>query len=45
MLKMALGGVGFTVDIFNDPVRALESFKPNPYDEVILDVMMQKMNV
>jgi DNA-binding response OmpR family regulator len=31
MLKMALGGVGFTVDIFNDPVRVLESFKPNPY--------------
>jgi two-component system OmpR family response regulator len=44
MLKMALERVGFTIDIFNDPVLALKSFKPNLYDLVILDVMMQKMN-
>jgi DNA-binding response OmpR family regulator len=44
MLKMALEGVGFTVDVFNDPVLALKSFKPNLYDLVILDVMMPKMN-
>lgn len=28
-LKMALEHAGFTVDIFNDPVVAFESFKPN----------------
>jgi CheY-like chemotaxis protein len=41
---MALEHAGFTVDIFNDPVLALNSFKPNMYDLVILDVMMQKMD-
>jgi DNA-binding response OmpR family regulator len=44
MLKMALERAGFIIDIFNDPVLALESFRPNRYDLVILDVMMQKMN-
>jgi DNA-binding response OmpR family regulator len=29
MLKMALEGVGFSIDIFNDPVMALET---RPYD-------------
>jgi hypothetical protein len=40
MLKMALENAGFSVDIFNDPLNALECFKPNLYDLVILDVMM-----
>jgi two-component system, OmpR family, response regulator ChvI len=44
MLKMTLESVGFTVDIFNDPVPALKSFKPNLYALVILDVKMQKMD-
>ena len=44
MLKMALEHAGFSVDIFNDPLVALECFKPNLYDLVILDVMMPKMN-
>jgi DNA-binding response OmpR family regulator len=44
MLKMALERAGFTIDIFNDPVLALQSFKPNVYDLVILDIMMPKMN-
>jgi two-component system, OmpR family, response regulator ChvI len=44
MLKMALECVGFSIDTFNDPVLALESFKPNFYDLVLLDVMMPKMN-
>jgi hypothetical protein len=34
MLKMALERAGFTIDIFNDPVLALQSFKPNVYDLV-----------
>jgi two-component system catabolic regulation response regulator CreB/two-component system response regulator ChvI len=44
MLRMALERVGFSIDIFNDPVLALESFKPERYDLVILDVKMHKMN-
>lgn len=44
MLKMALEHGGFTVDIFNDPVEAFESFKPNLYDLAILDVTMRKMD-
>jgi CheY-like chemotaxis protein len=44
MLKMALEYAGFTLKTFNDPVLAFESFKPNLYDLVILDVMMQKMD-
>jgi DNA-binding response OmpR family regulator len=44
ILKMALERAGFTIDAFNDPLLALESFKPNLYTLVILDVMMSKMN-
>jgi DNA-binding response OmpR family regulator len=44
MLKMALEHAGFTVDIFNDPLLALERFKPDRYDLVILDVIMPKMD-
>jgi DNA-binding response OmpR family regulator len=44
MLKMALEHVGFSIDTFNNPMLALESFKPKLYGLVILDVMMQKMN-
>jgi DNA-binding response OmpR family regulator len=44
MLKMALERIGFLIDTFNDPLLALESFKPNSYDLVMLDVMMPKMN-
>jgi CheY-like chemotaxis protein len=44
MLKMALENAGFSVDVFNDPLLALENFKPNLYDLVILDVLMPKMD-
>jgi DNA-binding response OmpR family regulator len=44
ILEMALKRIGFGIDIFNDPVLALESFKLNFYDLVLLDVMMPKMN-
>jgi DNA-binding response OmpR family regulator len=44
MLKMALERVEFNMYTFNDPVLALESFKPKQYDLVILDVMMRKMD-
>ena len=44
MLKMASEYAGFSVDVFNDPLLALENFKPNLYDLIVLDVMMPKMD-
>jgi CheY-like chemotaxis protein len=44
ILKMALEREGFLIDTFNDPVLALENFKPNRYDLVILDVKMPKID-
>lgn len=44
MLKMALERAGFFIDTYNDPLLALENFKPNMYDLVILDVRMPKMD-
>jgi DNA-binding response OmpR family regulator len=42
--KMALEHEEFSIDTFNDPIMALESFKPSLYSPAILDVMMPKMN-
>jgi DNA-binding response OmpR family regulator len=41
MLKMSLEHVGFSIDVFNDPLLALKNFEPKLYDLVILDVMMK----
>jgi DNA-binding response OmpR family regulator len=35
---------GFEVVFFNDPLLALQHFKPRYYDLVILDIRMPKMN-
>jgi DNA-binding response OmpR family regulator len=35
---------GFEVSSFNDPLLALQSFKPRYYDLVILDIKMPGMN-
>lgn len=35
---------GYRVDIFNDPIQALNGFRPNMYDVVILDVRMPGMD-
>jgi DNA-binding response OmpR family regulator len=35
---------GFEVSSFNDPLLALQFFKPGYYDLVILDIKMPKMN-
>jgi CheY-like chemotaxis protein len=42
--KEGLGDAGFNVDVFNDSMHALEKFKPNFYDLVILDIVMPEMN-
>jgi CheY-like chemotaxis protein len=44
MLKMTLERVGLRVDTFNDPVLALNSYKPHLYDLVILDVIMPELD-
>jgi two-component system response regulator ChvI len=42
-LKKGLELEGFTVDIYNDPQAALDSFKPDTYDQIILDIRMPGM--
>ena len=44
VFEMALKDNGFVVDTFNDPLLALENFKPDSYDLLILDIKMPKMN-
>jgi DNA-binding response OmpR family regulator len=43
-LKSVLEYRGFKVDLFNDPLLALQNFKTNFYDLIILDIKMPKMN-
>jgi DNA-binding response OmpR family regulator len=38
--RMSLEYYGFEVETFNDPRRALSSFKPDYYDLIILDIKM-----
>jgi DNA-binding response OmpR family regulator len=42
--KMLLEFHGFRVDTFNDPRKALSSFKPDYYNLVILDIKMPGMD-
>ena len=44
VIKMVLEGNGFRVDSFTDPLSALESFKANLYDLIILDIQMPGIN-
>ena len=39
-----LENYGFDIDYFTDPVVALEKFKPNLYDLIILDIKMPEIN-
>lgn len=43
-IKNGLQHHGFQVDVFNDPMKALSSFKPGEYDLLLLDIRMPKMN-
>jgi len=43
-LKLVLEDNGFKVDVFNDPLLALESLKPEFYDLLIIDSNMRKIN-
>ena len=42
--KIGLEDYGFAVDVFNDPLLALSSFKIGLYTMAILDIKMPKMN-
>ena len=44
VVKLGLELQGMLVDAFDDPQKALEHFKPNMYELVVLDVRMPKMN-
>jgi CheY-like chemotaxis protein len=44
LFRLGLQGAGFTVDIFNDPIAALNNYKTGFYDLVLLDVRMPKMD-
>ena len=35
---------GHTVDVYNDPMRALDEFRPSAYDLVLVDISMSGMN-
>ena len=41
-LRIVLEDNNFIVDSFNDPLQALENFKVNLYDLIILDIKMPK---
>ena len=43
-IKNGLQRHGFEVDTFNDPLKALSSYKPGEYDLLLLDIRMPKMN-
>jgi DNA-binding NtrC family response regulator len=44
LYSTALEGVGFKIDTYNDPRKALSDFKPDYYDVSLLDVRMPDMN-
>ncbi|HKO40432.1 MAG TPA: response regulator [Nitrososphaeraceae archaeon] len=43
-LTNALENYGFIIEDFNDPIVAINSYKSNFYDLVILDIKMPKMD-
>ena len=44
VLETVLGENGFAVDSYQDPLLALEKFKPHSYSLVILDIKMPDLN-
>lgn len=43
-LKAGLQKKGFSVDAYSDPQLALDNYKPNVYDLLIIDIRMPKLN-
>ncbi|MGA9154834.1 MAG: response regulator [Candidatus Nitrosopolaris sp.] len=44
VLQSVLGGNGFVVDSYDDPLIALKKFKADLYNLVILDIKMPELN-
>src|SRR5437667_10131740 len=44
VVKQGLELQGMQVDAFNDPQKALQHFRPDTYEIVVLDVSMPRMN-
>jgi DNA-binding response OmpR family regulator len=44
MLKVVLESNGFIANYYHNPISALNEFKPNFYDLIILDIQMQDIN-
>jgi DNA-binding response OmpR family regulator len=44
VLKIVLEKAGFLVEDYSNPVVALDEFKPNFYDLIILDIQMPEIN-
>ena len=44
MLKIVLEKDGFLVEDYYNPILALDEFKPNYYDLIILDIQMPDIN-
>jgi DNA-binding response OmpR family regulator len=44
ILKKGLEKYGYEIDVFNDPLLALSSFRAGSYDLILLDVRMPKMD-
>jgi CheY-like chemotaxis protein/predicted transcriptional regulator len=43
-LKAGLEQYGFTVDLYNDPLAMLSSYKPEKYNLLVFDIHMPKLN-
>ena len=43
-MKKGLEIAGYGVDAYNDPKAALDNFKANYYDRVVMDIRMPSMN-
>jgi DNA-binding response OmpR family regulator len=44
LLMIILEDIGFKVDVYEDPIRALLNFRPGHYDLAIIDIIMPTMN-
>ncbi|MGH9950768.1 MAG: response regulator [Nitrososphaeraceae archaeon] len=42
--KLALECAGFIVDVFNDPMKSLSTYKAGAYDLLLLDIRMPRMS-
>jgi len=44
LFKVALERAGFVVDVFNDPLESLSSYRISAYDLLLLDIKMPQMS-